>query len=195
MELILVLLVVAAVFGLCYLVDKAFTKLFRGKAQHHSGLAVRVSKRYGVFGVILVCLGILAICSGIAGAEDQRWLMLLCGFVVMLMGAALAGYYLGFGVFYDEDTFLISRFGKKDRICPYSHIRGQRLYLIQGGSVVVELHLSDGTTLSLNSNMDGVYPFLDSAFDAWCRQTGRDPAQCPFHDPSQSLWFPSVEEV
>ena len=30
-----------------------------------------------------------------------------------------------------------------------------------------------------------------SAF--WCRQTGRDPESCDFHDPSQSLWFPAEE--
>ena len=42
--------------------------------------------------------------------------------------------------------------------------------------------------------MDGVYPFLDTAFAGWCLETGRDPQSCDFHDPSQSLWFPTVEE-
>ena len=48
--------------------------------------------------------------------------------------------------------------------------------------------------MSLQSTMEGTYPFLDHAFAAWCRQTGRDPKQCDFHDPSQSLWFPTEEE-
>ena len=55
--------------------------------------------------------------------------------------------------------------------------------------------MSDGTTVSLQSAMEGIYPFLDTAFTGWCAQTGRDPEQCDFHDPSQSLWFPTVEDV
>ena len=58
LTLILILLVAAAVFGVCFLVDKAFAKLFRSKAQHRSGKAVRANKRYGLFGVILLVLGI-----------------------------------------------------------------------------------------------------------------------------------------
>ena len=65
MEIIPIVLVAAAVFGVCYLVDKAFTKKFRSQAQHMSGMAVRANKRYGVFGVVLTILGILAICVGI----------------------------------------------------------------------------------------------------------------------------------
>ena len=111
------------------------------------------------------------------------------------MGAGLAAYYLSFGVFYDQDSFLLSKFAKKSVTYRYDQIRGQKLYLIQGGNVVIELYLSDGNTLSLQSTMDGVYPFLDAAFAGWCRQTGREPEACDFHDPSQSLWFPTVEDV
>ena len=76
-----------------------------------------------------------------------------------------------------------------------SIFRGQKLYLIQGGSVMIELHLADGRTIGLQSGMDGVYPFLDHAFYAWCRLTGRDPDTCEFHDPSQSKWFPMEEDA
>ena len=72
---------------------------------------------------------------------------------------------------------------------------GQKLYLIQGGSIVVALHMADGSAVSVQSSFDGVYPFLDTAFAGWCLQTGRDPQSCDFHDPSQSLWFPTVEDV
>jgi len=65
---------------------------------------------------------------------------------------------------------------------------------VQGGNVIVELHLKDARAVSLQSGMEGVYPFLDHAFYAWCRQTGRDPETCDFHDPANSLWFP-MEEV
>ena len=49
MQYIPTLLIAGIIFGLCYLVDKAFAKLFRSKAQHRSGLAVRANKRYGIW--------------------------------------------------------------------------------------------------------------------------------------------------
>ena len=191
MTVILILLIAAAVFGVCFLVDRAFSKLFRSKAQHRSGKAVRANKRYGLFGVILSVLGIMAICVGIADGSVLLW----GGIIVLLMGLGLAVYYLSFGVFYDGETFLLSRFGKKDVIYRFSDIQGQKLYLVQGGNVIIELHMTGGGIVSLQSTMDGVYPFLDTAFAAWCLQTGRDPQSCDFHDPSQSLWFPTVEDV
>ena len=191
MTFFLILLIAAAVFGLCFAVDKAFAKLFRSKAQHRSGMAVRANKRYGLFGVILSVLGIMAICVGISDGSVLLW----GGVIVLLMGICLAVYYLSFGVFYDGETFLLSRFGKKEVTYRFSDIKGQKLYMVQGGNVIIELHMADGGTVSLQSTMDGVYPFLDTAFAAWCLQTGRDPQSCDFHDPSQSLWFPTVEDV
>ncbi|MDY4507433.1 MAG: hypothetical protein SPD95_01755 [Candidatus Faecousia sp.] len=191
MTFFLILLIAAAVFGLCFAVDKAFSKLFRSKAQHRSGMAVRANKRYGLFGVILSVLGIMAVCVGMTDGPVLLW----GGIVVLLMGAALAVYYLSFGVFYDGETFLLSRFGKKEVTYRFSDIKGQKLYMVQGGNVIIELHMADGGTVSLQSTMDGVYHFLDTAFAAWCLQTGRDPQSCDFHDPSQSLWFPTVEDV
>ena len=191
MELIAILLVAAVVFGICHLVDKAFTKAFRSKAQHRSGKAVRVSKRFGVFGVILTVLGIMAICVGVTDGPLLLW----GGVTVLIVGICLAVYYLSFGIFYDGETFLQSRFGKKDVVYYFKDIKGQKLYVIQGGSTLVELHMTDGHTVSLQSTMDGVYPFLDTAFAGWCLQTGRDPQSCDFHDPSKHWWFPHEEEV
>lgn len=191
MEFIAIILVAAAVFGICYLVDKGFARAFRSKAQHRSGLAVRANKRYGIFGVILSALGVMALCAGITDGA----VLLVGGLIVLLMGLCLAAYYLSFGIFYDGESFLQSRFGKKDVTYFYRDIRGQKLYLIQGGNIVVELHMADGNVVSLQSAMDGVYPFLDTAFAGWCLQTGRDPQSCDFHDPSQSLWFPTVEDA
>ena len=190
-QFIPILIIAAVIFGICYTVDKAFTKAFRSKAQHRSGKAVRASKRYGVFGVVLTVLGIMAVCIGITDGPVLIW----GGLFVLLMGICLAVYYLSFGLFYDGESILLSRFGKKDTVYYYKNIVGQKLYLIQGGSVVIELHMNDGSAVSVNTNMEGVYPFLDTAFAAWCLQTGRDPQDCDFHDPSQSLWFPTVEDV
>ena len=189
MKALIIVLVAAAMFGICRLVDTTFTNAFRSKAQHRSGLAVRVSKTYGVVGTVLCIIGVLAIMAGLS-----NYLLLIGGIIVLCMGAAMAVYYLTKGIFYDGESFLISGFGKKEVCHFYREIREQRLYLIQGGSVVIELHLTDGTAVSLQSTMDGVYPFLDTAFAGWCLQTGTDPQSCRFHDPSNHWWFPHEEE-
>jgi len=189
MEFLIFALVAAATFGVCYLFDKGYTNAFRNRVQHRSGLAVRISKRYAAFGLILVLLGILAIITGITDGP----VLLIGGVIVLLMGAGLITYYMTFGVFYDEDTFLLTTFGKKTREYRFSDITGQRLYLVQGGNVIVELHLKDKNAVSIQSAMEGAYPFLDHAFYAWCRQTDRDPESCEFHDPQNSLWFPTEE--
>ena len=191
MSTLFVLFLAAAIFGICFAVDKAFTKAFRSKAQHRSGMAVRANKLYGLAGLILIILGILGFLTGL-GANI---LLLIGGIVVLILGICLVTYYLSFGVFYDGETMLICRFGKKDREYYFRDILGQKLYLVQGGSILVELHMADGSAVSLQSSMEGVYTFLDTAFAAWCLQKGIDPQSCDFHDPSQSLWFPTVEDV
>ena len=191
MEIAGVLVIAVLTFGVCFLFDKGYTNLFRNKIQHYSGLAVRINKRYAIFGLILTLVGILAIVTGITDGPVLFW----GGVIVLLMGAGLIGYYLTFGVFYDEDTFLLTTFGKKSKVYQFSDIVHQQLYVIQGGGVVIELHLKDKQAVSLQSGMEGTYPFLDHAFHAWCRQIGRNPEDCDFHDPSQSLWFPMEEEA
>ena len=191
MNPILILMIAALVFAVCFLVDRAFTKLFRSKAQHRSGKAVRASKRYGLFGVIFFILGIVAISNGVS----QGKLLFVGGFIVLFLGIVMAVYYLSFGIFYDDDTFLVSSFGKRSVEYRYSDIEKQQLYVVSGGSVIVELWLKNGKTLSLQSGMEGVYPFLDHAFTAWCRQTARLPEDCAFHDPAKSWWFPHEEDA
>lgn len=191
MEFVIVLVVAALTFGGCYLFDKGFEKLFRSQAQHYSGLSVRLNKRYAAFGAILIALGVAAIFTGLG----KNWLLITGGCIVGVMGIALVVYYATFGIFYDDESFILTTFGKRSATYCYRDIRGQRLYVVQGGSVLVELHMTDGRAVTFQSAMTGVYPFLDHAFAAWCRQTGRDPEACGFHDPAEHLWFPTVEEV
>ena len=191
MQYLAVLLIAALVFGVCYLFDKGFEKLFRNQAQHYSGLSVRLNKRYAAFGAILITLGVATFFTGM----ESGWVLKVGGILVMLMGAALVVYYATFGIFYDADHFILTTFGKRSNTYRYQDIKGQKLYIIQGGSVVVELHMMDGRAVSLQSAMVGTYAFLDHAFAAWCRQTGRDPESCDFHDTDNHLWFPSVEDL
>lgn len=190
MQAIFILLIAALVFAICWGVDKLFTGLFRSKAQHRSGLAVRASKRYGIFGVMFSVLGILGIITGMVGEQVLLW----AGVVVLLMGIGLAVHYLSYGIFYDGESFLLCRFGRRSQEHRYSEIVSQKLYVITGGSTVIELTLTDGSTVSVQSTMEGVYPFMDTAFAGWCLETGHQMDQCDFYDPSKSWWFPHEKE-
>ena len=191
MNLLSSLLIAAVVFGACRVIDMLFTSAFRSKAQHQSGMSVRVSKHYGIFGVGLTVLGVLAIGLGVTGGIA----LAAGGVVVLIMGIGLAVYYLTHGIFYDGESFLVATFRKDDRVYQFQDIKEQRLYLVQGGHIIIELYMNDGTSVSLQTSMDGVYLFLDTAFAGWCLQKGIDPTTCDFHDPSKNWWFPHEEEI
>ena len=184
-----IILVAVVTFGICYLFDKGFQKYFRNKKQHRSGLAVRLNKMYSIAGVLLSVLGVIAVVNG--AVENN--ILLYGGLLVLLVGVSLCIYHLSFGIFYDEDSFVYTAFGKKDITYRYSDILTQKLYVITGGSIVVELHMTDGKAVSVQSNMNGAYSFLDAAFNGWCRQKGVAPESCQFHDPANHLWFPSED--
>ena len=189
MEFAAILIIVAAVFGVCFLIDKGFTKLFRSKDQHKSGLSVRLSKHYGSGGLIMAVLGLAGIFTGLS---DTR-LLLAGGCLLLVVGICLVVYYMTFGIFYDDEQFILTTFGKRSSTYYYKDIQAQQLYNSYGNTLI-ELHMTDGRTVQLHANMLGVYPFLDKAFSAWLRQSGRSKEDCPFYDPDNSCWFPSVED-
>lgn len=190
MYILVIFLLGGATFGLCYLFDKGLTGVFRGKPQHKTGLSVRLSQHYGGAGLVLTVLGLAALFKGL---EDSK-MLLFCGVFVILMGLGLVVYYMSFGVYYDKESFILTTFGKKSTTYSFGDIQGQRLYRVTGGSVMVELLLKDGRSVGLQSNMKGIYPFLDAAFAGWCRQKGLTAEECTFHDPRNSCWFPNIEE-
>src|SRR5699024_6231429 len=138
MEYVAVIVVMAVVFGGCYLVDKGFTRVFRNQQQHHSGLAVRLNKRYGSFGLILAVLGLAAIFSWLTNG----WILIAGGSIILVVGIALLVYYMTFGVFYDQESFLVTTFGKRSIVYRYGQITGQQLY-IASGNLLIELYMDD----------------------------------------------------
>ena len=184
-----ILLVAAVVFGVCYLADKGFSKIFRGAKQHQSGLSVRPSKKYGAFGLILVVVGLGALFNGLDGDK----VLLVGGALVILMGIGLTVYYLTTGLFYDADSFLYTSMGKKSLTYAYRDIQSQQLYNAQG-NLVVERYMTDGKSVTVHGNLTGAFDFLDKAFYGWCSQRGIAPEECEFHDPANSCWFPRASE-
>ena len=191
MEYLAVILFAAIVFGVCFLVDKGFTKLFRSQAQHHSGHAVRLNRKYGAFGLILAVLGLATVFAGLS----ETWIFIAAGAVLIVLGIALVVYYMTFGIFYDAEGFIYTTFGRKSTVYQYNQIRCQQLYVVQGGSIVVELHMTNGSTVQVQLNLKDADSFLNTAFSGWVRQKGLDAGSCDFHDPENSCWFPAMEEA
>ena len=189
MEFIAVIIIAAITFLVCFLLDKGFQKKFRGKAQHKTGLSVGLNKKYGAFGMIAILLGVSAVFTG----WGNSWVLMAGGGIIVLLGIGLVVYYMTFSVFYDEESFLLTTFGKKSKTYRFEEIHHQQLYNSYG-NILVELHMTDGRAVQLQGAMVGVYPFLDKAFAGWCRQKGIRQEDCAFHDPQNSCWFPSEEE-
>ena len=191
MEYVLIAITAAVVIGACFLIDFLFKKLFRSQAQHMSGLAVRLHKRYGSIGILMIVLGVSALIAGCTG-ETAKLLFICGGSLIILVGIGLVVYYMSTGIFYDEDTFLYTTFGKKKRVYTYSDIDKQQLFN-NAGHLLIELHMKDGSSVQVQSTMPGAIDFMDHAFAAWLRQNGREEADCDFYNRNDSRWFPSVE--
>lgn len=191
MEYVLIAIVIAAVLGLCFLTDFLFKKIFRSQAQHMSGLAVRLHKRYATIGIIMVVLGVTALITAFTQAEIH-WLLFGGGILIAVIGIVLVVYYLATGIFYDSDSFLYTTLGNKKKVYYYKDIRAQQLYN-NAGQLLIELHMHDGTSVQVQGTMPGATAFLDHAYEAWVQQTGRREEDCAFHDTANSIWFPPVE--
>lgn len=191
MDFIVILLIAALTFGLCYLTDKLYQKVFRSKQQHYSGRSVRLSKKYGAFGVILFVLGLAVLLCGLSGG----WILIAGGVLILLTGIGLMVYYLTYGIFYDADSFLYTSFGKKSIPYRYGQISHQQLYVLQGGSILLELHMQDGHAIQIQLQLAGAEDFLNTAFLGWVQQNNLDIRSTNFHDPQNSCWFPSGEDL
>ncbi len=183
-----ILLVIGGTLLLCWIADKLFIKFFRSKPQHLSGKAVRLNKFYAIGGLVMLMLGIAGFISGL----KENWVLCAGGVLLAVVGIGLLVHYMTFGVFYDDDTFMLTTFGKKSKVYAYKDIRSQQLYS-NYGQTLIELYLADGRTVQLQATMTEVYPFMDHAFEAWLLQTGRVKEQCDFYDPDNSCWFPVAE--
>ena len=189
MDFLILLLLVGGTFGICWLVDKGFTKAFRSAPQHASGKAVRLNKHFGGIGTAVLVLGIFGMIAGLF----QGWVLIAAGGVLVVTGIGLITYYMSFGLYYDQDTFLVSTFGKQTQTYRFEQIKAQQLFIAYG-KTVIELYLEDGRAVQLQDSMTDVYKFMDHAFAAWLRQKGLEKDACPFHKPDQSCWFPPMEE-
>ena len=152
---------------------------------------MRLKKHYGIFSLAMMILGVLGLLTWFSNRSPA---LLLGGLLVTPGGILLGIYYLTHGIFYDNDTFLYTTFGNRSVTYRYADIVAQKLYEIQGGTLLVELHMTDGKAVSVQTTMEGAKTFLDKAAHARMRQLGLNSHECSWFDETEGRWFPPVED-
>lgn len=180
MKYVMYVLLIGLIFGLIALVDQVVKRLFR---RRRPAPAVRLPGT-GIFlglAITLVAVASLLLLPSLSVTLK----VLFC--LLPLMGLYLVVHTLRFGIFYDEHGFRYrSGFGK-ERAFSYGDIRGQRSFLARSGVNVILYAGSE--ELSLYAAMKGLQPFLQTAFDGWCKATGTDPDTVE-NNPDLLVFFP-----
>ena len=173
----------AAVFGLCFLVDRLVS---RGRSKTAPERTVRQPRRAFVIGVVLAVAGVFIalFVPGLLGVGG--------GIVIALLGAVLVLSFFSFTIEYDDEDFTCRtlRGSKRYR---YSQITGEQALATRGGIHVMLYVGGDGVELS--EAMQGARAFLSHAYYARCRQKGIAPEDCPPPAPEALVWFEEPDEV
>lgn len=181
-----VILFMALVFGLCFLVDKGAARLI---ARARAASSVRPPLRYPVLAAALI---LAAVGCVVFAVVKQSWLYGAAAAVFLAIGVYALVYYRATGISY-TDTHFTFRSGKRRRTFAFGDIEGQRVAVAKTGVCLV-LCLG-AEQVVLYSSMQGFGPFLDSAFQGWCRAKGLDPAGQIWHDPANQQWFPDQPDA
>lgn len=181
MKYVLLVLFLAAVFGLCFLADRGIGKV-QAWAQRRP--VVRLPLHYPVLSLLLLLAAPVSAWYGLTHAAP----LFFVG-AVLLAGISLyaAWTYRRTGIDYTGDHFTF-RSGRQKKTFQFRQIQGQRVAISRGKSCLV-LCTEEGNVV-LYSNMQGFTAFLEVAYAGWCRQRGLDPQAQDWHDPQDHRWFP-----
>ena len=187
MKLGAILIVCAAVFLICFLIDTLLKALRPKSKLETSKTCVRPARRSALFGVVLTVLPVFVLLR--CGFSET---LLSVGCVgAFLIGVILLVSYFSVVIFYDEETFLYKTLRGVKKEYHYSQIRGQRSLMTRGGIQTV-LFVAD-EQIELNSSMQNLNAFLGKAFHKWCAVKGID-ADTVENNPRMFTWFPDPEE-
>jgi len=187
MQIVFYLLLIAVVFGLVALCDLLLKKLFR--KTYSTARAVRMPRYSLILGLIVGLIGLVGVLY--ISRETEAFLWFGC-WVVMVMGAYLLVNFFWTGIFYDDRGFTYRPFPRKAKTYRYADITGQRTFVTKSGWNS-NLYAA-GDEIQLYAAMQGVSDFLNTAFFAWCRETGVDPDTVE-NDPHNLIFFPDPEET
>lgn len=188
MKYLLLIILCAFVFLICFLVDLLLKKLFPKDKLEGSKQCVRLPRREAIFGVILVFAAIVVFVRFLPQKMDT--LLLIGAVVALLLGTVLLVSYCSFAIYYDDETFLYRNFRHKKVVYHYSQIRGQRSLQTRSG-INTELFVA-GESLQLYSAMQGLDSFLNKAFFRWCAVKGIDPDSVE-NNPQMLTYFPDPD--
>lgn len=185
MKYILYVLLIAVIFGLVALVDFLLGKLFPKSKTQKQGKAVRMPRYSFILGILVTLLCII----GLLFYTEADLFLRLGMAAALLIGVYIVVNYVRFGIFYDEEGFEFRTLTKKAKYYRYADITGQRSFLARSGLNVALL--AAGDEIPLNGSMKGLSDFMNHAFFAWCRETGRDPDGQDY-DPATLRYFPEI---
>lgn len=188
MKYLLLLILCAFVFLICFLVDLLLKKLFPKDDIEKGKQVVRLPRRGAIFGVILVFAALVVFVRFL----PEKWdtLLFLGGVVALLLGVILLVNYCSFSIYYDDESFVYRNLRHKKTRYHFSQIRGQRSLLTRSG-VNTELFVAD-ESLQLYSAMQGLDGFLNKAFFKWCSVRGIDPDSVE-NNPRMLTYFPDPD--
>lgn len=186
---ILMLIVCALVFLVCFLIDTLLKVTFPKSKLEKSKQAVRPPRRSAVIGVILAFLG-LAVVVRIAPKEHDT-LLLIGAIGAMVIGAVLLCTYFSVVIYYDDEGFLYKAWGHGKQEFRYSQIKGQRSLLTRGGVNTI-LFVGDAE-INLYGAMQNLNAFLSKAFFKWCQVKGIDPDSVE-NNPRMATYFPDPDD-
>lgn len=185
---ILMLIVCAAVFLVCFLIDTLLKVIFPKSKLEKSKQVVRPPRRSAVIGVILAFLGLAA---AVRIAPQEHDMLLLIGAIgAMVIGAVLLCTYFSVVIYYDDEGFLYKAWGHGKQEFRYSQIKGQRSLLTRGGVNTI-LFVGDAE-INLYGAMQNLNAFLSKAFFKWCEVKGIDPDSIE-NNPRMATYFPDPE--
>lgn len=187
---ILMLIVCALVFLVCFLIDTLLKVIFPKSKLEKSRQAVRPPRRSAVIGVILAFLG-LAVVVRIAPQEHDT-LLLIGAIGAMVIGAVLLCTYFSVVIYYDDEGFLYKAWGHGKQEFRYSQIKGQRSLLTRGGVNTI-LFVGDAE-INLYGAMQNLNAFLSKAFFKWCEVKGIDPDSIE-NNPRMATYFPDPDDA
>lgn len=189
MKYLLLLLLCAAVFLVCFLIDKLFGLLFPKSKTEKSGNVVRLPRRNAVAGILLIFVPLVVLLFLIPEGGDT--LMRVGCTIAIVFGAILLVSYFSFAIYFDDEGFVYKDLRRKKTAYHYSQIRGQRSVLTRSGVNSI-LFVADDE-INVYSTMQNLNAFLNKAFYKWCEVKGIDPAGVE-NNPRMFTWFPDPEK-
>lgn len=186
---VLIGIIMALVFALCFAVDKLWQHFSKRASLGIGESKVRLSRSNVLFGVLL-SVGGLVFLLFFAGQLGN--IFYFFGAVILLMGLYLLLNYYSTGIDYHEAGFVYRRPGHRSQTFTYDQILGERAFINRAG-INVMLYVGD-EEVNLYSSMQGTQAFLQTAFLGWCASRGIAPEDAQAPNPGNMVWFPEPAE-